>query len=99
MGAAMTNKPEPGTVLRQVEAPAGMKIRGSKEARQIRGGVVAETSPGVLMPAARRRPGSTSPPPRSLRPAFLLSPPIVSPPIVANNGGGAIGSGLPVQLI
>jgi hypothetical protein len=84
----MTNKPEPGTVLRQVEAPAGMKIRGSKEARQIRGGIVAEASPGFLMPA-----------PKAVLTADLLFPPIVSPPIVANNGGGAIGSGLPVQLI
>jgi hypothetical protein len=80
------NEPPPIT---QVEIPHDKVIRRVDKGRRFPGGIVAADRPVRLELGAA---------PSAAAPATLLSP-IVSGPITASNGGGAIGTGLPVQLI
>jgi hypothetical protein len=79
-------KAAPGLV--QVSLPAGKEIRRKAKDRKFRGGVVAE-APGKVAPASLG----------NVLTADVLFPPIIPLPINVSNGGGAIGTGLPVQLI
>lgn len=74
--------------IRQVALPRGKTIKRKKARRSFPGGIVAEAGgalPGVHPPAVQT--------------ADLVFPPIVPLPIVASNGGGAIGTGIPVQVV
>ncbi len=83
------NTPESASVLRQISLPPRTRDRGGEESRNIRHrGIVDEALPGFSKPEAD-----------SALSADVLLPPIVSSPIVMENGGGAIGSGKPVQII
>lgn len=84
----MTESAEPIPELRQVALSPDKEIRRKKNPRSFSGGVVLEPSAGFNSPAA----------PRVLT-ADLIFPPIQPLPITVSNGGGAIGTGLPVQLI
>jgi hypothetical protein len=74
--------------LRSVELSAGKTLRRDRPPHSVRGGIVAERSPGFVKPA-----------PLKVRTADSLFPPIIAGPISVSNGGGAIATGLPVQLI
>jgi hypothetical protein len=76
------------TGLRQVSLNPRKGIRSRAKGTPLRGGIVADV-PGGL-------PGVT---PAAVLAADLLFPPIQPLPINVSNGGGAIGTGLPVQLI
>jgi hypothetical protein len=76
------------TGLHQVSLPPGKQIRRKIKGRDFPGGIVAD-APNAL------RGGQSG----EVLTADLLLPPITPLPINASNGGGAIGSGLPVQLI
>lgn len=56
--------------------------------RPLSGGIVAEPTEGTVTLAAPR-----------VQNADLIFPPIVPPPVTIENRGGAIGTGLPVQVI
>jgi hypothetical protein len=74
--------------LIQVMLPPGKEIRRRRKGRKFPGGVVADTpvTPHVVQDA-------------KVLTADVLLPPIIPLPINTSNGGGAIGTGLPVQLI
>jgi hypothetical protein len=74
--------------LRQVALPAEKRVRQKAKLRSDIQGIVAEPSAGVQRVA-----------PLKVLNADVLLPPTVAGPITASNGGGAIGSALPVQLI
>ena len=76
------------TGLRQVSLKQPTLIRRRAAGKEVRGGIVAE-APG--MPAAVTA--------ATVQNADLLFPPIQPLPINVSNGGGAIGTGLPVELI
>ena len=78
----------PVTGLRQVSLAPGKAIRRKVKGRDFPGGIVADAPNGP--------PGVQ---PHEVLTADLLFPPIVPLPINVSNGGGAIGTGLPVQLI
>jgi hypothetical protein len=80
--------------LRQVVVPAGKAIRRKNKGRSFPGGIVAE--PGAVDPLQVPSAADALQVPSA---ADLLFPPIIPGPISASNGGGAIGTGLPVQLI
>jgi hypothetical protein len=82
-----TDQPIPQ--LRQVAVSHGKEIRRKKQPRKFPGGVVLEPSSDFENPAPRR----------DVQTADLLFPPIQPLPINVSNGGGAIGTGLPVQLL
>ena len=76
------------TGLRQVSVKPRAPVRRRQAGKEIRGGIVADT-PGPT-PAVEAKAVLT---------ADLTFPPIQPLPINVSNGGGAIGTGLPVQLI
>jgi hypothetical protein len=78
----------PVTGLRQVSLAPGKAIRRRVKGRDFPGGIVADAPDGP--PDVQ---------PHEVLTADLLFPPIVPLPINVSNGGGAIGTGLPVQLI
>jgi hypothetical protein len=78
----------PVTGLRQVSLTPGKATRRRVKGQDFPGGVVADAPHG---PADVQ--------PQAVLTADLLFPPIVPLPINVSNGGGAIGTGLPVQLI
>src|SRR5258708_2305119 len=80
--------PEALVEIRHVALPARKKIRRKKTRRSFPGGIVAE--PGAALPGVH---------PPAVQTADVLFPPIVPLPIAVSNGGGAIGTGLPVQVI
>jgi hypothetical protein len=76
------------TGLRQVSLKPRKPMRRRAKGKEVRGGVVADAPGGP--------PGVA---PAAVLTADLLFPPIQPLPINVSNGGGAIGTGLPVQLI
>jgi hypothetical protein len=84
----MSHKSDHIAVIRKVKISAGRMISPRKQPRSIRGGIVGEPSPGFFRAV-----------PLKVRTADSLFPPIIPGPISVSNGGGAIGTGLPVQLI
>ena len=74
--------------LRQVALPLEKTIRRKKKLRSFPGGIVADLSADFRPPA-----------PLAVQTTDLLFPPNVPRPIAVSNGGGAIGTNLPVQLI
>jgi hypothetical protein len=83
-------KKAPGELpeILQVAISEGKKIRRKKAPRSFPGGIVAEAGAPLL---------GIHPP--AILTADVLFPPIVPLPITVSNGGGAIGTGLPVQVI
>ena len=74
--------------LVQVSLAPGKEIRRKAKGRKFPGGIVADTPVAHLGVQANK-----------VLAADLLFPPIIPLPINVSNGGGAIGTGLPVQLI
>lgn len=79
---------ESSSELRHVELSPDKVIRRKSKGRSFPGGIVAEPTAASPSAAISR-----------VQTADLLFPPIQPLPITASNGGGAIGTGLPVQLI
>jgi hypothetical protein len=75
--------------ITQVELPRNKVIRRVDKGRRFAGGIVGADRPVELDLSGTP----------SAAAGNILLPPIVSGPITASNGGGAIGTGLPVQLI
>jgi hypothetical protein len=84
----MPKSTDPIPELRQVALSPGKEIRRKKHPRSFPGGVVLEPSADFQNPT-----------PRNVQTADLIFSPIQPLPINVSNGGGAIGTGLPVQLI
>ena len=76
-------------VLRQISLPAKKVIRRKPKSRHFPGGIVAEVTMGTRPQVAAG----------FVQTADLTFPPIQTLPINTSNGGGAIGTGLPVQMI
>jgi hypothetical protein len=85
----MPKPTDPIPELHQVALSLGKEIRRKKQPRGFTGGVVLEPSSDFQNPAPRR----------GVQTADLTFPPIQPLPINVSNGGGAIGTGLPLQLI
>ena len=83
-----TKKRRPIAALRLVKLTAGRMRQREEGPRSVRGGIVAKPSARFVRPT-----------PLKVRTADSLFPPIIPVPIAVSNGGGAIGTGLPVQLI
>jgi len=83
-----TKKRRPIAALRLVKLTAGRMRQRDEGPRSVRGGIVAKPSARFVRPT-----------PLKVRTADSLFPPIIPVPIAVSNGGGAIGTGLPVQLI
>jgi hypothetical protein len=85
----------PAPVIHQVELPDGKVIRRVSKGKVFPGGIVAEPSGGFqpLGPSGAQTSGVLT--------ADLIFPslPTFPLPITASNGGGAIGTGLPVHLV
>lgn len=79
--------------LRQVTLPPNQVIRRKKNPRSFPGGIVAEIGAGFAQTVQQNALVG------AVQTADLTFPPIIAGPISASNGGGAIGTGLPVQLI
>jgi hypothetical protein len=86
--AGMSEPREGELLIRQVALTDAKEPRCQRKFRNFPGGIVAEPSPGFRAVAAQ-----------AVQTADLLFPPITPRPITASNDGGAIGTGIPVQVL